>query len=112
MRRKKGHFNFMLLLALLLVLFWTFLFSAMAGSLGSGTRKDQELFLRDALEHAITSCYALEGMYPPDLQYMKDHYGLTYDESLFHVSYQPVAANIRPEYFILEQEASGREAQP
>lgn len=112
MRRNKGRFNFMLLLALSLMLFWIFLFFAMAGNLGASTRKDQALFLRNALEHAITSCYALEGMYPPDLQYMKDHYGLTYDESLFHVSYQPVAANIRPEYFILEQDASGREALP
>ena len=112
MRRNKGRFNFMLLLALSLMLFWIFLFFAMAGNLGASTRKDQALFLRNALEHAITSCYALEGLYPPDLQYMKDHYGLTYDESLFHVSYQPVAANIRPEYFILEQDASGREALP
>lgn len=112
MRRNKGRFNFMLLLALSLMLFWIFLFFAMAGNLGASTRKDQALFLRNALEHAITSCYALEGMYPPDLQYMKDHYGLTYNESLFHVSYQPVAANIRPEYFILEQDASGREALP
>ncbi len=112
MRRKKRRFNFMLLLALVLMLFWTFLFSSMAGSLGSGTRKEQELALRDALEHAITSCYALEGVYPPNLQYMKDHYGLTYDENLFCVSYQPVAANIRPEYFILEQDRQNPEVSP
>ena len=49
------------------------------------------------------TCYALEGFYPPDLEYLKEHYGLTYDESSFVVEYQPVAGNIRPDVTILEK---------
>ena len=32
---------------------------------------------------------------------MEEHYGLSYDKDLFFVDYQPVAANIRPDYFVL-----------
>lgn len=80
------------------------MFSALADQLAANSRRDQELALQSSLEHAITSCYALEGMYPPDLSYMKEHYGLVYDEELFYVTYRPVAANIRPEYFILKKD--------
>ena len=71
------------------------------GMAASGTAVQREA-LEQALDHAITSCYALEGMYPPDLEYMKEHYALVYDEDLFYVDYQPVAANIRPAYYIIE----------
>lgn len=58
--------------------------------------------LESAVQRDITSCYALEGAYPPDLQYLKDHYGLTWDESRYFVDYRPVASNIRPFYVIIE----------
>lgn len=103
-RRHHSRFPFFLFFALLFTAGWVFLFSALADQLGTSSRRDQELALQSSLEHAITSCYALEGMYPPDLSYMKEHYGLVYDEDLFYVTYRPVAANIRPEYFILEKD--------
>ena len=59
-------------------------------------REEGRQQLEQALRRAAVTCYALEGAYPPDLQYLKDHYGLTWDEKLFYVDYRPVAANIRP----------------
>ena len=58
--------------------------------------------LENALQRTITYCYASEGMYPEDLDYLKDHYGLTWDESLFYVDYQVSGANIYPDVTILE----------
>ena len=62
-----------------------------------------------AMERDITACYALEGMYPPDLEYIRVHYGLTYPESRFYVDYRPIASNIRPDYAVimLRQEKGG-----
>ena len=40
-------------------------------------------------------------MYPPSLNYLKEHYGLTYDESKFLIDYQPMGANLMPEVVIL-----------
>ncbi len=102
MRKHRSHINFMLPAGLLFMLLWLLLFVRLADGLQKNSYYDQELSLEQALDHAITSCYALEGAYPPDLQYMKDHYGLTYDESLFYVSYQPIASNIRPSYHIIQ----------
>ncbi|MBR7058135.1 MAG: hypothetical protein IKI35_05360 [Stomatobaculum sp.] len=90
-----------LMLSLAFCLAWTGLFASMTGSVSTSRSAEQEKALNTALERCITNCYALEGFFPPDLQYMEEHYGLSYDKSQFFVDYQPVAANIRPDYFVL-----------
>jgi hypothetical protein len=50
----------------------------------------------DAIERAVSQCYALEGAYPPDLQYLVDNYGLILDEQSFVYLYEIVAGNIHP----------------
>ena len=101
MRRRHSRGNFILLAGMLLTLLWVWLFTVIAGNLSIRTQSEQRIALETAIDHAIASCYALEGMYPPTLDYMKANYGLTYDEDLFYVTYRPVASNIRPEYFII-----------
>lgn len=102
-RHRHSRFNFILLFSLLFSMGWILLFSAMSNQLRDKSYREQAISLQHALNHAVTDCYALEGRYPPDLAYMKEHYGLTYDESLFYVTYRPIASNIRPEYFIVEK---------
>ena len=51
---------------------------------------------RAALALAVSQCYALEGMYPPDLDYLKEHYGLMLDEKNYAIYYEVIAANIYP----------------
>ncbi len=64
---------------------------------------DRELqSLTLAVENDITSCYALEGTYPPSLSYLEEHYGLTYDAERFFIDYRPIGANIRPDYAVME----------
>ncbi|MBQ9644593.1 MAG: hypothetical protein IJV26_11215 [Lachnospiraceae bacterium] len=94
---------------------------AIAGGLYAGMRLSADNISTDtllrekesierAMERDITACYALEGMYPPDLTYIREHYGLTYPESRFYVDYRPIAANIRPDYavILLRQEEGGK----
>ena len=88
-------------LSLLLCIACITAFFILTGWLSDSRLVEQEKALNTSLERCITNCYALEGFFPPDLQYMEDHYGLSYDKSLFFVDYQPVAANIRPDYFVL-----------
>ena len=61
----------------------------------------QEENLENALQRSILSCYAAEGAYPPDLAYLKEHYGVTWNEDLFFVDYRVTAANIYPEVTII-----------
>ena len=45
-------------------------------------------------------CYASEGSYPPDLQYLVDNYGLILDEERFIYEYDIFSANIMPDIII------------
>ena len=63
--------------------------------------------LQDAVTRSITRCYAEEGSYPETLNYLKEHYGLTYDESTYYVDYQPLGSNIMPDITIIQKQQKG-----
>ncbi|WP_458862168.1 hypothetical protein [Acidaminobacterium chupaoyuni] len=50
-----------------------------------------------AVKRAVVSCYAIEGIYPPDIEYLREHYGLVVDESRYVIHYEAFASNIMPE---------------
>ncbi len=58
--------------------------------------------LENALRSNIVHCYALEGFYPPNLDYIEENYGLTYDHSRFIVEYSCFSSNIMPNFVIIE----------
>lgn len=72
-------------------------------SVSSGTKKRQKESLENAITRSITHCYAVEGSYPASLDYLKENYGLTYDEDLFFVDYQTIGSNILPDVTIIEK---------
>ena len=80
-----------------------------ADNISTDTLLREKESIERAMERDITACYALEGRYPPDLEYIRVHYGLTYPESRFYVDYRPIASNIRPDYAVimLRQEKGG-----
>ncbi len=87
----------MLLLFVLLICVFLWAVSAMGASNVSREREN----LEQAINRCIVQCYALEGTYPPSLSYMKEHYGLTYDEDLFYVDYTSIGSNLWPDVTIL-----------
>ncbi len=68
-----------------------------------GNNDRQEDALRTAMERDIMHCYSVEGFYPPSLDYIKEHYALTYDSSKYLVDYQPIGNNIYPNYTIIRK---------
>lgn len=59
--------------------------------------------LEAALRRAAVACYAAEGFYPPDVDYMEEHYGLQYDEVSYRVHYEIFASNLMPEITVVEK---------
>lgn len=59
--------------------------------------------LQNAITRSITRCYAEEGSYPESLDYLKENYGLYYDENKYFVAYQPLGANIMPDVTIFQK---------
>ena len=95
--------RFSLPLSVLLCVLAASAFSFFTGRTGEERIAEQERALNTALERCITTCYALEGSFPPDLEYMEARYGLDYSEDLFFVDYQPAGANIRPFYYVIRK---------
>lgn len=82
------------------------LFLLAVGSLKETTISKQQESLETAIMRDIAHCYAVEGYYPPSLDYLEEHYGLTYNKKLFFVDYQPIGSNIPPNVTILLRKAS------
>ena len=89
------------MLPLLVGVFILILFLGGIQSVSDTTAAKQQQSLETALSRSIAQCYAVEGMYPPSLNYIKEHYGLTYDESQFIIDYNPVGSNLMPEVMVL-----------
>lgn len=101
MRQKKSLTTYLPILFLVLVLG---IFIVFSDSFSQSNRMHEKEILQAALNRSITQCYALEGSYPHNLDYLKEHYGLTYNEAHFFIDYQYIGGNLRPDVTIIERE--------
>jgi hypothetical protein len=69
---------------------------------GKGDGRELEI-VRDAVKNAALTCYAVEGMYPDDLTYLRQHYNLSFNEDKYMVYYRPFASNIMPSIKVVER---------
>lgn len=97
---KKKHFPW----AILLILCLAVLLLIAVQNLEQGRQAEDLQQLEQALHRTAVACYAAEGVYPADVAYMREHYGLTYDESRYVVHYQLVASNIMPAIDVMVRE--------
>lgn len=71
-------------------------------SLLSGrTDTEQAQALQTGLWQSIIHCYCVEGAYPESLDYLKEHYNISYDEDRFFVDYQPMGSNMTPDVTVI-----------
>jgi hypothetical protein len=93
-------FSFILLLG-----FIVFFISGVT-SVDSTTTEEQAKSLETAVRRSIAQCYAVEGTYPPSLDYLKEHYGLIYDTESYYIDYTAIGSNIMPDVTILPRSES------
>lgn len=53
--------------------------------------------LKDAVRRASVQCYAIEGRYPPSVEYLEENYGIIIDRDKYDVFYSGFASNIMPD---------------
>ena len=53
--------------------------------------------LRDAIRRSALQCYAVEGVFPPTLEYLEENYGVRVNREKFAVSYDIFASNQPPD---------------
>lgn len=58
---------------------------------------------QNAVQRAAVACYATEGRYPQDYDYLREHYGVQVDEGKYIVHYEIFAQNIMPDITVTER---------
>ena len=58
--------------------------------------------LEKALRRGAAACYATEGTYPPNIDYLTEHYGIKVDTRRYAVFYEVFAENLMPEITVVE----------
>ena len=65
--------------------------------IGAASDAAQAELVEKAVRSAALTCYAVEGRYPMEISYLKENYGLAYDEARYLVFYDAFASNVMPE---------------
>lgn len=81
---------------------------ALVQGIGSASETAETETVRNAVQSAVLTCYAVESAYPSSLDYLKENYGLAYDEDAYIVVYDAFASNIMPGIRVLEKGADGQ----
>lgn len=77
-------------------------YSSALDNLDSGKDAENLRQLEEALRKGCAACYAVEGAYPPNLEYLEEHYGVQVDETKYTVYYNMFAQNLMPDITVLE----------
>lgn len=70
---------------------------------GVGKTSEEERLrsVEQAVTRATVQCYAIEGQYPPNLEYLEANYGLSLDRQRYIIQYDVFASNIMPTILVL-----------
>jgi hypothetical protein len=98
---KKNHLRWSFIFPIFLFLFVLGLFLGGLRSIDAAAQNEQLRSLRQTITRMAVHCYAVEGFYPPDLDYLKENYGLQVDDDQYLVDYRCFASNIVPDVFVM-----------
>lgn len=70
---------------------------------GEASSEDSLQLVEEAVRRGAVLCYAIEGSYPPDLDYLARHYGLVLNEEAYFYHYEILGANLMPQIGVYER---------
>lgn len=86
----------------LVILCILFCFFTALSNLDNGQEIEEKVRLEEALARAAVSCYAIEGAYPPTLEYLIENYDVQINTERFTVKYELYASNLMPDITVLD----------
>ena len=102
MRRKNEKRPLFGLFAAVLAVVVLLGFTTALSNLAEGSSDQGREQLETALRRSAVACYAAEGIYPDDIAYLQEHYGIQIDEERYTVIYTVFASNLMPDITVLE----------
>jgi competence protein ComGC len=102
---KKAFKTFGIQEILIIVVFLIIFVSAVRtiDSFSERKSEDATVVLEEALMKASVQCYALEGGYPPNLDYLSDNYGIILDKEQYFYHYDIQGSNIAPNIVVIKR---------
>lgn len=88
-------FAAVLVLAAALLCWWR------AGASGQDIQEEAAQAVKSAIGQSAAQCYVVEGVYPPTLEHLEEHYGLQVNREDFFVVYEVFASNLPPEVTVV-----------
>jgi competence protein ComGC len=66
-----------------------------AGNFAANSETRQTRAVEEIIDKAMIQCYALEGSYPPNLEYLES-YGVIMDNDHYNYFFEGIGSNIKP----------------
>lgn len=82
------------------VLVLAYCMTGLFGYLKKGSSENAAI-LQDAIHRAMVQCYAIEGIYPPSVEYLEENYGIVIDREQYAVFYDGFASNVMPQISVV-----------
>lgn len=73
---------------------------SLTGGAGKNLTEESETAIREAIRRCALQCYVVEGVYPPDISYLEQNYGLTVNREDFYITYDAFASNLPPDIIV------------
>lgn len=103
MRRTKAISYFIVLaVVFVMMMLWVVKGSQQSDAI---TRENSMAAVKERIGKSIRLCYSIEGIYPPEIEYLEENYGLVIEDN-YYVHYEIFADNIMPQYEVYEMEGN------
>lgn len=99
-RKRKTGFLVLPLAILLLAVLVVLCF----GNSGNDITEEGAASIHEAVRRSSLQCYVVEGVYPPDLEYLENNYGLRLNTEDYYVVYDCFASNLPPTIRVIARE--------
>jgi competence protein ComGC len=73
-----------------------------AGTFTANSETRQTRAVEEIIDKAMIQCYALEGSYPPNLEYLEG-YGVIMDNDHYNYFFEAIGSNIKPDVKVFQK---------
>lgn len=98
---KRSRFNFVITAENIIfgIIFFVILITLIGGlnDTAENSLEEGRKIAEYSLTRAAASCFAFEGIYPSDYEYLAENYGVSIDTDKYVIHYSSIAPNLMPD---------------